>query len=549
MKTHMQDRINYLFIIFCGIIIHGLLLLNDGIYWEDWLWISALRDNNWSIIYPVGFERGVPTDTYFFWFFSYIKNIEFAHRTVAFLSILFDAGLIYAICNKLRVLNKIDSLFVALISMIYPANHSQILLCTTNQLFYYMLFLGAVLFVFKSITARSFTKKIWRFASWVLFYISFSYGPLLMFFGGFIIILVLYLQDFKIYNFKRVLFNTVPRCIDYILLPFTYWAIKSIFFSIPLSGLYAGEYKFVASPERWFISLGKFVYNGIYGQFNTALVELISQPALWLFVLLGVLVWYTYFKGSAAHPSEASVTLAKPNSLFAYGLLLIGLGMFPYIAVGKGPSLTGWESRHSLLLALPIALMIVALARFLFHYPQKGYSLPGWFFFSTLLIAFGLTTISSYIGWQARWVKDRSVMLNLARLDGAKEYSVYWINDQYPLGGESTLSGENNYRFYEWSSIFENIWGDETRFGYDRRDPNPELLKEHTKFFTKRHNLSNCDPAGRQATLTIRRGTLTGSVFSLVGQYYYYKFLRPQRMEEFLIKVAEIQVLSLSSQL
>ena len=545
----MRDRMNYFIIIFFGIIVHGLLLLNDGIYWEDWIWISALKEKNWSIIYSMGFEKGAPADSYIQWFFSYFKNIEFAHRTVAFLSILFAAGLIYAICNKLRILNKTECLFISLVSMIYPGFQTQIVLSTTTYLLYYMLFLCAVLFVFKSITARSFTKYILRFASWILFYISFSYGPLLVFFWGFVIILVLYLQDFKIDNFKRIFFNTIPRLIDYILLPFIYWTIKVIFFPVPQYGLYAGCYEFVTSPGRLFHSLGMFLYNGIYGSFNATLVELISQPARWLFVLLGVSVWYTYFKGSMVHPSETSETLAKPSSLLTYGFLLMGLGMFPYIAVGSAFSLTGgWESRHLLLMALPIALIIVALARLLFNSPQKGYSLLGWVFISTLLIAFSFSTVSSYIGWQARWVKDRSVMLNLARLDGAKDYSIYWIDDQYPLGGENPLSA-NNYRFYEWSSIFEKVWGDETRFGYNQRYPDPKLLEDHKKFFTKRHNLSNCDPAGCQATLTIQQGALTGSVFSLVGRYYYYKFLRPQRMEDFLIRVTEIQVLPLSSSL
>lgn len=540
----MRDRMNYLIIVFCGLITHGLLLLNDGTYWEDWLWISALKDKNWLIIRSVGFERGAPIDTYFLWFFSHFKNIEFAHRAVAFIAILFAAGLTYAVFNKLKVLNKIDSLFVALISMIYPAFRTQMLLCTTNYLFYYMLFLSAVLLVFKSITASGFKKYALRCVSWVFFFISFSHGVFLVFFWGFVMLLILFLQDFKIGDFKRIFSNTVPRCMDYILLPFIYWAIREMFFPCPLHGLYAGGYKFVISPERWFSCLARFLYNGIYGQFNAALAALVNQPALWLFVLLAVLVWYTYFK-DAAHPLEkASKTLVRPGHLFLYGLLLTGLGMFPYIATGAAPSLTGWESRHSLLLALPVALIIVALARLIFSNSQKDYSLGGWIFFATLLTAFSFTIIASYIGWQGRWVKDRSVMLNLARMAGAKNYSIYWISDQYRLGGEDDpLSRENNYRFYERSSMFEKTWGDETRFGYDWRYPDRKILEDHKQFFTKRHNLSNCDPAGRQTVLTICQGAFNGSVFSLIEHYYYCKFLRPQRMEDLLINATEVRVL------
>lgn len=539
--THLmfkRDWMNYFIIISCGIIVHGLLLLNDGIYWDDWLWVTALKGKNWSIIYSVGFERGVPFDSYFNWFFSYFKNIELAHRSVAFISILFAAGLIYAICNKLRILNKTDSLFIALISMVYPAFQTQMLLCTTNYLFYYMLFLIAVLVAFKSVTALSFTKYILRFASWIFFFISFSHGSLLVYFWGFVIIILLYLHDFKIDNIKKVFFNTVTRIIDYILLPFTYWTARKILF--PPYGHYADVYKFVFSPEKWFLNLALFLYNGVYRQFNAALVKLITQPGLWLFVLLGVLFWYAKFKGDTVHPSETSETLAKPQFLLAYGFLLMGLGMLPYIAVGYYPTLTGWSTRHSLLLALPIALMLVALAHILFRRPEGGLSHIGWIFLTTLLLAFSIATVSNYIGWQARWVKDRSVMVNLARLDGDRDYSIYWVNDQYNFGGEK-------YRFYEWSSIFKLIWGEEKRIGYDLiyPDSNRKFPEWHNRVSIELYNLGKFDPDGRQATLNIY-GRYNGSVIGLLGQYYYYRFLHPQRMYDFLIGVTEVNVLPAS---
>ena len=139
-------------------------------------------------------------------------------------------------------------------------------------------------------------------------------------------------------------------------------------------------------------------------------------------------------------------------------------------------------------------------------------------------------------------------MLNLARLDGAKDYSIYWIDDQYPLGGENPLD-KNNYRFYEWSSIFEKVWGDETRIGIDQRYSTPTWLADYKPYFTKFHNLSGFDPAGCQATLTIRQGNSDYSAITLVKRYFYFKFLVPKRMSDFLANVTQIQVQPLSSPL
>jgi hypothetical protein len=369
----------------------------------------------------------------------------------------------------------------------------------------------------------------------VIFFLSFNLNSFLVFYFGFLLLLFCLNYWHNSCLWKQALILFISRRLYFILLPFVYWIVKEVFF--PRHGLYADYNKFTFSPFAILHSLASFLYNGIYRQFNRALVELISQPGLWLFVFLGALAWYAKVKGDKVHSAETSETLAKPQFLLGYGVLLMGLGMFPYVAVGSGPTLTGWNTRHSLLLALPIALIIVALARHLFRRPEGGLSRVGWMFLTTLLLAFSLATVSSYIDWQARWVKDRSVMVNLARLDRAEKYSIYLVNDQYVLGGE------NYYNFYEWSSIFKKVWGDGTRIGFDQSYYTPQLLEDYKKYFTGRYNLSDFDPAGCQATLTIRQGIFAYSAFSLVVRYFYYKFLRLQRMDDFLIKVTEVEIL------
>ena len=46
---------------------HGLLLLNDGIYWDDWLTLGYIRNDDWQSISDQTSEMGLPLLGYFAW--------------------------------------------------------------------------------------------------------------------------------------------------------------------------------------------------------------------------------------------------------------------------------------------------------------------------------------------------------------------------------------------------------------------------------------------------------------------------------------------------
>jgi hypothetical protein len=480
-------------------------------------------------------ETGLPIWTYLHWFLGHFPNVVLGYHFTAFVCIAASGLLIYKIGCLSGFVSREESLLIALISLTYPAFQVAFELIILPNVVGYSLFWLAVFLALLAEKRAKLAHYSLRLGALVCFVISFNINSLLVFYFGFLLLLVLFVRRLKSLSLRETLTRFLPRHLDYVLLPFLYWAIKEILF--PRHGLYADYNQFTFSPIAVLHSLASFLYNGIYGQFNVAMRELLNQPALGLLGLLGVLWGATYFRRASFNQS------AKPYALLVYGVLLMGLGILPYAAVGLSPTLTGWDTRPSLLLALPVALVIVAIARLLFSDSRSAFSRPGWIFLTMLLLAFGLATVSHYIDWQARWVKDRSLMVNLGQLEGAEKYSVYWVDDQYPLGGE------DNYRFYEWSSMFKQVWGNETRIGLDLRYTTPKVLTDYKPYFTKNYNLSGFDPAGCQATLIIRRGKLGYSSIDLVTRYFYYKFLRQERMSDFLASVTQIQVQLLPSPL
>ena len=157
--------------------------------------------------------------------------------------------------------------------------------------------------------------------------------------------------------------------------------------------------------------------------------------------------------------------------------------------------------------------------------------------------SFAGLTVRSYLGWQARWVKDRCIMLKLADMPQAKACSVFWVEDRFPLGGEES------YRFYEWAYLFRHVWGDERRIGIDYRSGPERLaaLVKETNLLTSMWALGQLDPNGPQARMTIRCAKdRTGKAHSLFARYQFYRFLRPSKMDEFLQSVADVDIQPLS---
>jgi hypothetical protein len=130
------------------------------------------------------------------------------------------------------------------------------------------------------------------------------------------------------------------------------------------------------------------------------------------------------------------------------------------------------------------------------------------------------------------------------RQEDPGDIQVFWLEDEHPAG---LATNYNGYRFYECSSIFKQVWGGESRVGLDRRYGQRYgynfLIEENQRFFTSRYVLSEFDPEGCQAVMTIRQGERDYSDYGLVGRYYYYKFFKGEKaLRSFLLEVSEVQI-------
>jgi hypothetical protein len=517
----------YILIVFFVLGVHGLLLLNDGIYWDDWLWINlpGYSLNLDKITAAYGQMGFLPTNNVHLWLFSIL-----GFRWVEFASLALVGVLVYAISQETQLFTRLEGVFIALIVIAYPAFQTWIVFSTANYVFYYALFFLAVFLSLKAEKSVGGHRYGWWIVSLFLFVLSYNLNSLLVFYFGFLALLVFYQHRVLSISWKQVLRRFLLRRWIYVLLPFLFWVVKQTFF--PRYGYYANYNQFTFEPLSLVLNAGRFIAYGVYTPFSRALTLAVRQPALALLIGLVVYGCYRLFKLSSANFFKPGV---RAYPILGFGVLLLGLAILPYIVVGLAPGKSGWDTRHTLLLGLPVALLILAGARLLFSRTEGAISVLGLMWLVVLVLMFGGSTISDYISWQTRWVKDRSIQVNLTRLNGAQDFSVYWVDDQFPAGGEL------DYRFHEWSAMFKNIWGDERRIGLDHA-PSPDYLTTLNRYFTAAYDLSQFDPLGCQATLTIWRDRETLDDWTLSLQYFYYRFFQPDKMFGFLSGVTDLHI-------
>jgi len=527
---------HYIAIVIYALVTHGFLLLNDGVYWDGWLIYTSLVEKSWHNIHSIFFEPGAPITAYFHWAMGYLPAMIFSYKLVAFLSITLFGILVYSICNELRLLSRIESLFIALLSVSYPAFQASIELATIPYLAYYCLFLLACFLALRSEKAHGFPHYCLRVGSLALWALSFTINSLLVFYYGFLLVLILHARYSRGISLKHVFTRFLPRRLDYVLLPLLYWVVARGFF--PPHGIYSDYNQLSFSPWVMTAVYNAFVNNAVYAQLSNALKNLLNYPVFVLLILLGLL-W------ACSTPLSGSIRFldkkVKSYALLLFGFVLLALAIFPYAVVDKAPSAQGWETRHALLVALPVAIILVAITRLALGDKTGSISRLGLFFLTILLLAFTLSSINNYLSWQARWVKDQSIMENLSTLENTENVSVFWVDDQFQVGGEET------YRFYEWSSIFKSVWGDESRIGLDQRAYTPDFLTQGLRYFNDRYNLSDFDPAGCQAILTIRRGPDSSSNAGMSMRYLFCKFFCKDSLAHFLHGVTDLQVEPIST--
>ena len=539
------EKGHYLLIGLFALFSHGLLLLNDGVYWDGWLIYVGKITNRWELINGIYADRGgLPIYTAFHWLLYQFPFFVFGYKLSAFLFISSSAFFIYRIA-RLLFNNPLISLFIALVALTFPSNQATVELIVIPYLLSYFLFwLGCLLLVLTR------TKKNpaiwWHLAAAFSLVLSFRMYSLLVYFYGFLFILYMtYLVRKKGVEFVQTTKQFIVLYFVYLVLPILFWVGNAWLF--PPGGFYANADAFIWGPVLFDLTASYFTF-GVAWQFLESLANLANPLVLFPVVAISWLAAWGF-----ANKKHAQLFLGatlNPRQLLLGGAVLFAAGVFPYVIVGRATMLHGWATRNTILIAVPIAVLLAGLAQGLGVKGKKGQtqlvSKITVFVLFVLTLLFTVETAKFYLMWQLRAIKDHSVILHVSsQAESVEDTSIFYVHDSFRVGGE------NRYRPYEYFGMLAAAIPGSQKIGFD------------VNYYTYEEYFLNADEAtaqlfelwfpdldinGCQAEMHISAGSAQMNSMIFV-RYFYYKYLNPNRLDSFLKTVTEVEIIPTESAL
>jgi hypothetical protein len=512
-------------------IAHCVLLVADGVFWDDWIYVKALSENRMDIVDLKFAESAVFNAPYFYRFLRHLPGPVFGSKLLALAFLITIALCTYWLARSSKRLTNPESVLLAIITGTFPAYQTAPLLVTAI----YLLsatgwYVGTVMLRASQLSPR--LRIPLRIAGLlVFFFIAYPTNSFLVM--NYITLLVLFVME---KDTGRPRIKDAPRFVlrnlDVALLPFAFWVFKERFF--PRFGDYEDYNRIRPSPVALVRHSIEFLGTSIFANVNLALHQLMDRPAL---VLAAVaIVFFLWFRKerTAALSAETGWTSAH---LAIFGLIVLFAAIFPYAVVDKGPHLHGKASRHALLIGLPVGILCVAALRRFARGEGDAIRPAGLFIAAVAVFGFALCDIDNAIQWEARWVKDRAIAKTLSKMPEAKEYSVFWVTDP-------TIQPEyDHYSYHDWSNIFRMAWGGQSHIGLDlMNSPATQLKDPMTK--SDHYNLKDLDPNGPQANLVIRMNTLPegNTDLDLVTHYIGYKLTRSPKLDWYLGRIVSVEI-------
>ncbi len=425
------------------VLAHGLMLLNTGVYWDDWLIVGGS---------PAGIAElyrayGLPL---FGYYHHALDSIGIpAYRILVFLSYLAAAICLYGILGRMVEIDRKTALLLVLLFVLFPSNSARIsIMASRTSVCYALFFVGlwlAAVYLDRRIPAL-------RFASLVFLFASFLTHSLLVFY----IVVPIYIAYHERSRLRTVaaLRSFVLRHLDFLLLPVVFWALKLVFYE-PYGG-FRGYNRVTAGSA---LEAFSFIDNAFFGGFIYPLVDsfLISPifivPAA-IMAILGARLIARLDTRTSSGATRHSAWL-----LLVAGIVFFVAGVFPYLAVGKVPAAEDWDSRHELLTPLGAAFMLVALPRLALK--KRGQNLVH----ALLVVLFTAGAIHTWVAFQKDWYKQVALIEHFRVTPEIERGTHFLIDDRT---ADLDANGRR-YRPYEYSGLFQAAFGDLKREGRSLR--------------------------------------------------------------------------------
>lgn len=420
---------------------HFFMLILSGCWWDDWTFMT----HNLGYIDAVASQSGRPEWNLLIPFCWSLPNNG---RFLIFILYYLDTLLVYGILSNSNLLDKEESLMIALLFTVIPANDARILISNfayTVGLFLFYL----TTFLFMKWLNNG--KKIgFRVILLIMYFVSFILNSLMAFY--FVVILYLLVLELIRNRDERIIRNlliSVKNVIlhypDFCVIPFVYFIFNKTFF--PTNGDVFGSYN--ALTVKTLIKTVLYIPVSFFACISDVLIGLFGRLNWIVLFVIGVFTALMLYLNRSA-VNDAGYDVKKASFVFVFGAIALLLGLFPYVAIRGGSiELSGIQGRDAILIPLGVSIVLFSLIGLLGKAQRK--------LTVGLLVILGIFACSDlYLEWQ----KDYYYQLSMERL---MDNQIIRDNDTFFLAdlNESDIKGQ---RYYSLNTNAYHIFNDQTRF-------------------------------------------------------------------------------------
>lgn len=479
---------------------HGLVLLNNGLYWDGWMVDSWQRRKDWRTMKKYLSEVGMPIMYYVYRLNAFFPNRIFASKFLAFVSTYISSVQIYLIATYFNFLNPEQALVLSLLYLSYTGYH--MLVDTVVGLQY--TFPTAVFYtaVFLSLYAHSQNGSVALFAhiaAILLFFWSFNANSILVYYFGYLGLSLFLQVNGHISNILD--FNIILNNLIYGLIPFIFWILKE---------KYSPRHGYCAEYNKIRFSIVPLVI-GLFHSVQYALESAIIKPVLFIindrFISVPVtsVIIFIIIRGNNLFAINLNIANNESVMMIGIGFLLFVLASAPYSLVGQAIEDNGWGTKNAMLIHLPSALIIFGLLNLCIS-DSKSLQI-------VLLIYLVITcifNIRNYLYYLAVYVKDYSWLYKLKNIKKIEEIGIFQVIDNHLLKGD-LCNISQDYRPAYLSFMFDWLWKSEvSRFGIREFAPRPaysfQELSDAFENTTIPYVFTKIDTNSKQARIVINNG-------------------------------------------
>lgn len=364
---------------------HGWALLSwNALYWDDWSILTSNTADIHRMFQFVGFELAGVLHA------GLVPLGAGAYKILMLISLALMSACVFLIAKRYGF-NAVQAGWITALFIVAPLNTSKIAAVNVAAVMFAAIFFLAWTLLLRDLQKPSVVQRICVLA---LFSISFYLPSSLAFFA--MPAMSIAWHAHRSSHEWRQRFRAFLKRTDFLLLPFIQFAIFRLFFFNPHASI-ANEYqKFGIRSSRLHEAVDRLQTD-----------FLLDMPWAVRIVIM-VLPFLIVLRFIKCPPEQENRTIRRADLWMFIGLTACFFALFPYLAVGRLPVFSDWNSRYHLFLPLGFALTSWSMSQYISAYFQGK-----WLGIGTSVLMLVLSagfSVSSYFEYADDWRKQNQLM-------------------------------------------------------------------------------------------------------------------------------------------